>query len=509
MNSLNKTSTILIAIIAIVFGIGVFAFTQTAFAIGGDAGGSGGGGGSIGDGCCSPSKPPSNPPKNPPSNPPTGCTSNCNPPKEKEYGKCDAFNASPTKVKHGGEHVTLSWNTTNAQKVTINNGVGQVADDGSKTVFVDSNTTFVLTVDGEDGDDTCQVSVTVKEKPQLSCDLFTVSKSKVEEDERFTLRWETTGATSVSINQGIGSVSADGSRTESVDDDTTYILTASNSHETVTCKVSVKVEEDEKDRLRCDLEISDDEIEKGDSVRLSWDNDGADEILLKDDRGNVLVDTDDGDNYDVDEDDIKVKPTRDTEYRLTVYGKNGDKKTCEVDVEVDDKKVTVDIDRNQNPIVIGIPLTHVPYTGFEAGPIMTTLFYILLAVWGLAIAYILVVKRGSVFGFALNGDAKQESTVAASTMTAAAPIYTPVYDYAPAETPVVEADDTLAALDNKAHDARVLLSTDARNFVASMAETREGQLAVLESVISAAKATYPTENGWVVLNKARVEELIG
>jgi hypothetical protein len=373
------------------------------------------------------------------------------------------------------------------------------------TVFVNSAKTFILTADGKDGDDTCQVSITVKDKPQLSCDLFTVSKSKVEKGENFTLRWETTGADDVEINQGIGDVADDGSKTTSVNRDTTFTLTASNDHDTVTCKVSVKIKDedhDDDDKLRCELDISDDEIKKGDSVKLSWETEGGDEILLKDDRGNVLVDTEDGDDYDVDEDDIRVKPTRDTEYRLTVFDGN-DKETCEVDVEVDEKEVlSVKTKRDQDPIVIGIPLTHVPYTGFEAGPVLTALFYTLLAIWGLAIAYILVIRRGNVFGFAL--PAKKEENVAAS-MTTAEPIYTPVQDFAPV-APTLE---TASALDTKAHEAHVLLSNDARAFIRARAETEEEQLAILDSVIANAKATFPTENGWVILNKARVEQLLG
>ena len=67
--------------------------------------------------------------------------------------------------------------------------------------------------------------------------------------------------------------------------------------------------------------------------------------------------------------------------------------------------------RDQQPLT-GIRLVEVPYTGFEAGPALTALFYTLLTLWAFFIAYVLIVKEGSVFGFTLKGRATEETVTA-------------------------------------------------------------------------------------------------
>lgn len=453
-------------------------------------------------------------------------------PVEKPKARCDAFYANKDNVPYGGGDVKLSWNTTNATSVSIS-GIGNVSADGSKTVFVKNNTTYTLTAKGAGGNGVCSETITVGDKPQeedFSCDYFEADPDEVDEDEKFTLRWGTTNADSVSINNGIGSVSDDGSIRLSVDSDTTYTLTAKRGSKEVTCKASVDVDHDEHEESpRCDLEISDDDIEEGDRVTLEWDNDNVEDILLEDDDDNVLVDTEDGDNYDPENDEITVKPREDTEYTLTVYGKDGSKRTCEVDVEVDEEEdddddVYVSSYRDQQPIVAGIALAQVPYTGFEAGTVLTALFYSLLALWGIAVAYILVVKKGSVFGFALAGAASKVAPAGAVAMAgrpafaastaSAVPINLPTAPvaFAPVQSEevteeVAEEEGAISALEQYAQDSRVLLSTDAIRFIVAQAGTLQAQQSLLDMAIRGAKAKFPTEDGWLVLNKERMLHL--
>ena len=49
--------------------------------------------------------------------------------------------------------------------------------------------------------------------------------------------------------------------------------------------------------------------------------------------------------------------------------------------------------RDQKPVVGSIYLTEVPYTGFEAGPVLTFIFYGLLTLWALFVAYVIVIKK--------------------------------------------------------------------------------------------------------------------
>ena len=319
--------------------------------------------------------------------------------------KCESLTANRSTVPQGGANVLLTWDTTNATSVSINNGVGTVSADGSKNVFVNSNTTFTLTATGTGGNDTCTVTITVETPtPAAKCDYLRVSDDEVEEGDKVTLSWNTINATSVSINQGIGSVDASGNRTVEIDDDTTFTLTATGtdgSSDSCTVRVEIEDEEDDKKSPRCELDISKDRVNRGEKVTLSWETDHVDEIVIKDDRGNTIFDTDDYSSsqrkkyYDG---EIDVIINQSTEFRMTAYGEDGGKKTCKVDVDVDD--IAIYEKRDQAMV---IALTQVPYTGFEAGAFLTFLFYAVLTLWALFIAYVLVIKKGSILGFSLYG----------------------------------------------------------------------------------------------------------
>jgi prolyl oligopeptidase PreP (S9A serine peptidase family) len=129
-------------------------------------------------------------------------------------------------------------------------------------------------------------------------------------------------------------------------------------------------------------------------VTISWETSRATEIVLKDNHGKTLIDTDDldsDDRKDFYDGEIKVRPLKDTTYTLTA-SKGSKDRTCKVSIDVENEVVVLET-RDQRPLVSGISLTQVPYTGFEAGPVLTFIFYALLALWGLFVAYVLVVKK--------------------------------------------------------------------------------------------------------------------
>lgn len=403
---------------------------------------------------------------------------------------CDSFTASPSNLPYGGGNVTLTWNTTNANSVVINNGVGTVAADGSKTVYVQNDTTFTLTAQGTDGNDSCQATVHVGNAVSPHCDYLRASDNYVEEGDRVTLSWETTNADNVSINHGIGSVARDGSMNVTVYDDITYVLTAQNDgrqdscsvtihvenqpehprcdyfrvddssveegdrvtlewgttnadrvyidngigyvddngSETVrvyndetyeltvynngeedTCRVHVNVDQHQAKTPRCELDVSDDRVNAGDTVTLEWNTDNADEITIEDDRGKEIFNSRSSRYFDG---EIDVRVFEDTEFTLTVEGEDNRDRDCSVDVRVDKEDISIYQHRNQEPIVAGISFTQVPYTGFDAGPTLTAIFYSLLVLWALFIAYVLVIKRDSILGFRLRtaNTAAYEST---------------------------------------------------------------------------------------------------
>jgi hypothetical protein len=64
--------------------------------------------------------------------------------------------------------------------------------------------------------------------------IFASNPSAINAGGPSNLQWNVTGATSVSIDQGIGAVSASGTKVVSPATSTTYTLTATNSAGTIT-----------------------------------------------------------------------------------------------------------------------------------------------------------------------------------------------------------------------------------------------------------------------------------
>ncbi|MFN3692555.1 MAG: hypothetical protein ACK4SL_00470 [Candidatus Paceibacteria bacterium] len=73
---------------------------------------------------------------------------------------CDVFTATPDTLTEPGE-VTLTWDTASATtSVTIDNGIGVVAEDDSVVVSVAGDTTYTLTAVNAFGSTQCTASVT-------------------------------------------------------------------------------------------------------------------------------------------------------------------------------------------------------------------------------------------------------------------------------------------------------------------------------------------------------------
>jgi hypothetical protein len=69
------------------------------------------------------------------------------------------FTASPSTINQG-ESATLSWMTTDATTVSIDQGVGAVETSGSTVVTPTATTTYILTAEGSGGTTTTSVTVT-------------------------------------------------------------------------------------------------------------------------------------------------------------------------------------------------------------------------------------------------------------------------------------------------------------------------------------------------------------
>jgi len=455
-------------------------------------------------------------------------------------------------VKNTGNEDLVNVVVTDPIEPACNRTIGSLAIGATETYTCVStnvqnaftnvaNVTGDSVVDGETVTDTDPTNITITTStPVLSCSDISLSASdtSVREGSDVTLNWVSTGNVgSVSIDNGIGSVNLTDSRTVRVDQTTTYNFTINGFNDSQNCPITISTTTGGggggSSSPRCELEISDTKINRGDEITLTWDSTRARELILTDDRGNVIVTTEDklsDDKEEFFEGEITLSPTRDTEYTLRVERGSRDRE-CTVDVEMEDDEVVLLQTRDQAPLVTGISLTEVPYTGFEAGSVMTFMFYTLLVAWALYITYVLVIPktmltaapvlvtprttsdlmtsaeniRPDVFATLLT-----KSVVASSAQTAPAPANLPVAQTAPVAfvADAVEADTATTAteVENEAHLHQALLSSGAvQSLIAMTTDADRSQ--TLTKVITDAKGAYPLEDGWVVINQTRLTEL--
>lgn len=477
---------------------------------------------------------------------------------------CDSFTASPTVLPYGGGSVNLVWQTTNADSVSINNGVGTVAADGSQSVNVTNSTTYILTVHKAGYNDvTCPAAVTVQ--PQTNSGFSCANNVQFSADKTslpypggdVNLTWNTTGADTVSISDVGTNLALSGNQSVNVSSSKTFTLTATKGSQTINCPLPVSVGTYTPPPPPggggggvvwpyCQLYASVKQIQPGQSVQLTWKTMRATNVTLGDDHGNVLFDTPNTAQFNG---SLTVQPTQTTTYTLVAHRGSIDL-PCPVTVHVPQVPVTVLQVRNQQPLLSGISLTQVPYTGFDAGPFLTLVFYVLLTIWGLFVAYVFVIRRKQIAGISLPGahthvpytdvsvdaPSMEESSLAEGYVQSATPLAAPanlpvapmtmtepVVGYAaqaaaasvadtivtPAALAPEAADESIAMteLENRAHAEHALLSSDAMRYFMNATKAAERN-DVLDATIRTAKETFPSEDGWVVLNLSRMESLL-
>ena len=132
------------------------------------------------------------------------------------------FSADPYSIKPG-ESSTLSWTTTNANIATIDQEIGNVDLNSSLAVSPKETTTYTLSATGLGGTTTKSTTVNVYLSPTVN---ITADPKSIEIGNTSTLTWSSTNADSAAIDQGIGSVSVNGSTTVYPNQTTTYTIIA-------------------------------------------------------------------------------------------------------------------------------------------------------------------------------------------------------------------------------------------------------------------------------------------
>ena len=175
------------------------------------------------------------------------------------------FAVNPANIT-SGQSTTLSWTVTGAKTVTIDQGIGTVAASGTKTVSPLATMPYTLTASDGTNSSKATVNVTVKPASGSSAgqakpggasagasawaantpviNAFTANPAIIDSGGRSTLQWNTSGATSVSINPVIGAVDPVGTIPVTPTTSTAYTLTATNASGSTTSTVKVMVPTD-------------------------------------------------------------------------------------------------------------------------------------------------------------------------------------------------------------------------------------------------------------------------
>jgi uncharacterized repeat protein (TIGR01451 family) len=146
-----------------------------------------------------------------------------------------------------GQSTSLSWTSTNATSVTIDNGIGAVTPVASGTMSISptTNTTYTITVAGAGSTSaTCSASVTMGgSNPPPACTLAASPSTLAVGGGSSTLSWTTTNATAFTIDNGVGSVTPVASGTVAVSTTATvsYTGTATGPGGTITCASTITV----------------------------------------------------------------------------------------------------------------------------------------------------------------------------------------------------------------------------------------------------------------------------
>lgn len=215
------------------------------------------------------------------------------------------FTATPSTISEG-DVSSLSWTTTHATTISIDNGIGAVAANGTTAVSPSTTTTYTLTANGIAGTVTKQVTVTVTPpKPQIS---FTASPRIIPEGESSRLSWIVQNATDVVIDHGLGSRPLSGSASVSPAVTTTYRLTATGPGGSSSAQATVTV-------LTAPVitfTATPSTIARGSAATLAWTVDDATFVVI-----------DNGIGQQPPTGALDVRPEHTTTYLLTATGPGG------------------------------------------------------------------------------------------------------------------------------------------------------------------------------------------
>ncbi|HEV7572010.1 MAG TPA: hypothetical protein VGQ21_10985 [Thermoanaerobaculia bacterium] len=216
------------------------------------------------------------------------------------------FSAAPTSIT-AGQSSTLTWTSSNATSISIDNGVGSQALNGPVSVSPASTTTYTLTATGPGGTTTKTATVTVTQPAPTAT--FSASPTSINAGQSSTLTWSSTNATTISIDNGVGSKPVSGTASVSPTTTTTYTLTASGPGGTITKTASVTVVQPPP---TISFSATPTNIAAGQSSTLVWNTTNATSVTIDNSVGSKPV-----------AGSVTVSPITTTTYTLTANGPGG------------------------------------------------------------------------------------------------------------------------------------------------------------------------------------------
>ena len=143
-----------------------------------------------------------------------------------------------------GEPVTLTWTSTNADSVSIDNGIGDnLPLDGTITIYPQQTTTYKIIA--QKGDQFSEISFTIHVisfSPSVS---FIATPTTIKKGESAKLTWSSSHAISITIDQGVGNdLPTSGEISVSPETTTTYTIFATGNGGMITSSITIVVIQD-------------------------------------------------------------------------------------------------------------------------------------------------------------------------------------------------------------------------------------------------------------------------
>jgi len=371
----------------------------------------------------------------------------------------------------------------------------------------------------------CVAITAIEDTPAPACEMSAKPLS-VEQGESAQISWSSSNATGVAFTN-LSSSDLSGTATVTPATTTTYSAVFSDdAGNDATCSVTVTVVETPDDPAPvCTLTASPSRVNPQQKTTLSWTSNNAVSATISS-LGTVELNGSqsvtiaqatvftatfvDGDG------DEAVCTTR-----VTLNGGGGSCLNCDDDEreeEEEEEETEPTILLSKNTVRSGfVTLDQVPYTGFEASPVMTVLFWLGVLALSAGIAYLVTMRSQlasqgtsqSVSTQPSNNTDDTQTATAVTVMRAPPSQPTAVASTFAAQEP--DASTNVATLiEDLAHADNILLSPEATRLITIDLEKTNGSAhARLTELFEKAKSAYAREDGWILLSKERTATLLG